>query len=410
MMKKNIVSIMTVFFLLLAVTGCSGNGTERSGNEIPSGTWVIRYAGDEDGNYVEDLNMTDTYYLGKVSFIEKEILDYGRTAYFRIDENGKGTFTDFWDETQEVTFDKDKIVFADGYEAPYVLKGDFLWFQEEYQEYYSVMEKVSDELLEKIRDGAYDCVDTDKAKVGDLVTLGTYDTWSYNEKTEPLRWRVLDTDGDNILILCERLIDVFAYNTNPDLKDLDKVMWENSSLRRFLNDQDGFLLLFTDEEIARIQTTHLENKAANEELMKYWGSFEDDPGLSVIPNWSTMAVQDLPDDPETDDRVFLLSFQEVEKYFGEAHDEYEGISGYPYDTMPANPEWIAYITQAIEYDSTIGFGMYDFNTYGGAWMTRTLSTDHQDEKMVTYITGQGQVFCYFSYVPMFIRPAMWISR
>ncbi|MBR5341255.1 MAG: hypothetical protein IK151_04940 [Erysipelotrichaceae bacterium] len=409
-MKKKIL-IIIILSILLSITGCSGKETDKpedNSGKIPSGNWVIRYFGDENGNYVEELNMTDTYYLGKFSYIEYNILTYGRMVYFILDENGKGTFTDSWDETQEVSFDQDKIVFADGYEAPYTRNGDFLWFQEEYQEYYSVMENVSDELLTKIKDGAFDCVELNKAKVGDLVALGTFDTWSYNEKTEPLKWRVLDKDGDNILILCEQLIDVFAYNTNPNQQDLDKVTWENSSLRKFLNDPDGFLLMFTDEEIARMQTTHLENKAANTELMKYWGDFVDDPNIDEIPNYSSMAVQDLPDDPDTDDKVFLLSFQEVEKYFGDASDTYQGSGGYPFDSMPYNPKWIAYITQAVEYDATVGFGMYDFNTYGGAWMTRTLSTDHHDEKMVTYITGQGQVYCYFTYIPMFIRPAMWI--
>lgn len=411
---RKIISVLLIITLLF-LPGCSSQGETEpevqstAETVIPSGTWIIRYVGDENGDYVEELNMTDSYYLGKVSFIEKTILDYGRTAYFILDETGKGTYTDSWDETQEVTFEDGRILFEDGYETPYTVKGDFLWYQEEYQDYCNVMEKVSDELLAKIKDGAFGCVDLNKAEIGDLIAFGTFDTWSYNEKTEPLKWRVIDKDGDRILILCEQLIDVFAYNTNPDMKDLDQVTWENSSLREFLNDPDGFLLMFTDEETAMIQTTHLDNNAANEELMKYWGEFEDDPGLSVIPNWSSLAVQDLPDDPPTDDKVFLLSFQEVERYLGAATEPYQGSSGYPYDSTPASSRWIAYITQAIEYDSTIGFGMYDFDTYGGAWMTRTLSTDHHDEKMVTYITGQGQVFNYYTYVPMFIRPAMWIK-
>ena len=405
------IALLMISFLLV-LSACSGGdntGPEKTEKQIPTGTWVIRYYGDENGRYVEEINMTQDYYLGKQSDIEYMILTYGRTTYFSLDENGKGTFTDQWDETQEVAFEDGKVIFEGGYEAPYTIDGDFLWYQAEYQDYYNVMENVSDELFAKIMDGAFGCADLEKAEIGDLVTLGTFDTWPYNEKTEPMKWRVIDKDGDKLLILCEQLIDVFSYNTNPDLKDLDKVTWENSSLRAFLNDPEGFLLMFTDEEIAKMQTTHLENKAANAELMKYWGDFEDDPSINIIPNYSTMAVQDLEDDPDTDDKIFLLSFQEVEKYFGEATEAYEGDGAYPFDSMPASSKWIAYITQTIAYNVNTGFGMYDFNTYGGAWMTRTLCTDHHDEKMVTYITAQGQVFCYYSYVPMFIRPAVWIS-
>ena len=411
-MKRAILLISTI--CLLFASGCSQNGGGQesvaeptSTDTVPTGTWVIRYYGDENGQWIEDLNTTETNYLGNYSYIEYNILQYGRTERFVLDENGKGTFTDSWDESQEVTFEDDKVIFEDGYETHYTIDGDKLWYQAEYREYYNVMENVSEELLTEILNGAYDCVDLNKAETGDLVAMGTFDTYPYNEKTESLKWRVIDKKDDKILILCEQLIDVFAYNTNPDMKDLDKVTWENSSLRSFLNDPDGFLLMFDDDEIERIQTTHLENKAANTELMKYWGDFEDDPDIPEKPNWSTMAVQDLPDDPDTDDRIFLLSFQEVEKYFGEATMKDETKS-YPYNILLANSKWIAYVSQVIEYNVTVGFSMYNSETYGGAWMTRTLCTDHHDEKMVTYINASGQPFAYFTYAPMFIRPAMWI--
>ena len=167
--------------------------------------------------------------------------------------------------------------------------------------------------------------------------------------------------------------------------------------------------MFTEDEINMIQMTHLENNAANEELMKYWGDFVDDPSLNVIPNYSTMAIQDLNDDPATDDRIFVLSFPEIEKYFGEATGPYQGNGHYPYDAMPSNPKWIAYITPSVD-DKLNGAGYYDYNTKAGAWVTRTLGTDHHDEKMSVYITSEGQVFEYFTYEALFIRPAMWIAR
>lgn len=138
--------------------------------------------------------------------------------------------------------------------------------------------------------------------------------------------------------------------------------------------------------------------------MKYWGDFVD---LDSKKTFSDLAVQDLEDEKDTDDKVFLLSFQEVEKYFGEAEEAYEGDSDYPYNAMPANPKWKAMVTPSVDYNMS-GAGYYDIHTRNGAWMTRTLSTDHHDEKMVTYITSEGQVFNYFTYTPMFIRPAMWI--
>lgn len=417
MMKRKMMFFICAICFLVAVSGCASGGKEQKsagkdpGKEtgIPSGTWVIRYYGDENGNYVEDLNMTEDYYGEPISVIEKDILELERTPYFTLDETGNGTFTDVWGETEDVTFKDGKVTFSEGYETDYVIKDDFFWYQEEYQDYYNVMEKVPEELLAKIMAGAFDCVEPAKAEVGDMVTLGTFDTWPFNERTEPLRWQVLAKEDNKILILCDELLDVSAYNTNPDQVGLNDVTWENSSLRAFLNGTDGFLQMFTEDEIAKMQVTHLENKAANKELMAYWGDFHDDPSIAETPNYSNFAVQDLGDDPPTDDKIFLLSFQEVEKYLGKATEEYKGDSGYPFDSMPASSDWIAYITKTVEEDVTTGFGMYDTNTHAGAWMTRTLCTDHHDEKMVAYITASGQIFQYFSYTPMFIRPAMWIQ-
>ena len=71
--------------------------------------------------------------------------------------------------------------------------------------------------------------------------------------------------------------------------------------------------------------------------------------------------------------------------------------------MKVNHDWIAYVTDAVQV------GYYDNATRAGAWITRTLCNSHSAEDMVVYISSTGQVFNYFTYVPMFIRPAMWVS-
>lgn len=409
---KKILTVLSVIFILFSLVGCSSGEPGRPDNNpkpqtkdiIPSGIWVMRYAGDENGDYVEELNITEDYDFGQMSFIEKDIHDYGYLTCFRLDENGKGTFTDFFDKSQNVSFEKNEIIFEEGYKTTFRMKGDLMVFKEEDREYYDVMENVSEKLYEQIKKGAFECVELDKAEIGDLVGFGEYDTWSYNDWNEVIRWRVIDKKGSDLLILSESLIDAFSYNNNPEMRNLDSITWESSTVRAFLNDPEGFLSRFTKEELAMIKTTHLENKAANKELMKYWGDFVD---LDAKKTFSDLAVQDLEDEKDTDDKVFLLSFQEVEKYFGEAEEAYEGDSDYPYNAMPANPKWKAMVTPSVDYNMS-GAGYYDIHTRNGAWMTRTLSTDHHDEKMVTYITSEGQVFNYFTYTPMFIRPAMWI--
>ena len=65
------------------------------------------------------------------------------------------------------------------------------------------------------------------------------------------------------------------------------------------------------------------------------------------------------------------------------------------------------MTKTVD-ENRIGF--YDLQSRYGAWMTRTLSTAlNENGPLVTYITSEGQVFNYYTYSPMFIRPAMWIA-
>ena len=86
----------------------------------------------------------------------------------------------------------------------------------------------------------------------------------------------------------------------------------------------------------------------------------------------------------------------------------DGNGGYPYTAMKANPGWKAMVTKAVD-ENKIGY--YEFDTHCGAWMTRTLSTAlNEDGPLVTYITSEGEVFNYYTYTPMFIRPAMWIKQ
>ena len=394
-----------VFIIVLLLSGCGKN--ENSNNdeikkEIPSGLWALRYVGNEKGEYVEEFNMVEDFYGRPVNFMEMMTVDYGEVSYMELDEEGKGTYYGVGSRgNMDVSFKEDTFMLGDE-EKTYTKYGNKLWF-EDGEGYYSVYEKVSAELLEKIKKGAYDCVDFSSAEIGDLVVLGEYDTAPGNDRNEVLKWRVIDKDGDKLLLLCDKLIDSFSFNYNPDQTNLDSVTWENCSLRAFLNDPQGFLSMFTDEEVNMMQVTHLENKAANEELLKYWGDFHD---IDERKTYSDLAKQHATDGPDTDDKVFLLSFTEVEKYFGEA-SEPSVDDEYPFSDMPRNSKWVATVTKTVEDN---GQGYYNRETLGGAWLTRTLSTAHDyNGMMATYISGDGQVFNYFTYVPLFIRPAVWIK-
>ncbi|MBR4234892.1 MAG: fibronectin type III domain-containing protein [Clostridia bacterium] len=126
---------------------------------------------------------------------------------------------------------------------------------------------------------------TPSVKVGDTVTFGSYeqDNNTANGK-EPIEWEVLDVESDGTCLLISKYaIDGVLYNT--ERKD---ITWETCTLRSWLND-DFYNNAFNTGERAKIAITKNVN-AGN-------------------PVYGTSGGND------TDDCVFLLSLEEIEKYY-----------------------------------------------------------------------------------------------
>ena len=100
-------------------------------------------------------------------------------------------------------------------------------------------------------------------------------------------WRVLDVQDDKALILSENVIEQRPYNVQ-----YTSVTWETCTLQKYLNNE--FLQKFTVEQQRRIVETRVTN---NDNL---W--------------YGTKGGND------TMDKVFLLSLEEVDRYFGDSGD------------------------------------------------------------------------------------------
>lgn len=111
--------------------------------------------------------------------------------------------------------------------------------------------------------------------IGDIIPFGEYS------------WRVLDVQDDRALLLSEHIIERKAYHDHWD----GTVTWETSMIRYYLNNQ--FLNSFGTEERARIVEARVVNN--------------DNPW------WFGMSGGN-----DTNDRIFLLSIEEVVKYFGDS--------------------------------------------------------------------------------------------
>ncbi|MBR6407209.1 MAG: hypothetical protein IKS19_01250 [Clostridia bacterium] len=407
---KKLIALFLTFALALSLcscNGCSGNGdSDNQQSKYPTGLYIVKYFGDENGQYVEDYN---TYYdfSGNIKYTMDDLWENNNTIWCNISENGTGTYSDEILGTTIIDFNTDEegTLLIDGKPHPYVYdpQNNLFWFKEE-KVIWTVMESCKQEDIDKALSGMGGSVSLEEAEIGDLVCFGKYDIKTITDDPDPLFWRVIDKDDDKLLLLTDKLIGMAQYNESENQTTPQTLTWENSTLRKVLNDPETLSSMFTDEELAKMQTTHLENKSANDELMPQWSELLDSDGKK----YSELAAQEKKDDPATDDKLFILSYQEVVKYFGEPTEPYpfDGVD-YPFSSMKSNSKWNASVTPVIEEN---GEGYYNSDTGFGAWLTRTLCyTEGGETPLCVYITSAGQVLDCYAYDPLFLRLATWVS-
>lgn len=122
------------------------------------------------------------------------------------------------------------------------------------------------------------------AAVGDSVEYGSFEQDNNSENgKEAIEWLILEKTDTKALLLSKYGLDCQRYN-----QFTTSVTWETCSLRAWLN--DSFLNeAFGDEELAYIETTLVRAEKVD--------GFDTDPGA------------------DTNDKVFLLSCDDAERYF-----------------------------------------------------------------------------------------------
>lgn len=127
---------------------------------------------------------------------------------------------------------------------------------------------------------------------GSIVTFGHYEQDNYSKGSrEPIEWIVLDVQEDRLLLISRYALDCLSYCSGHD-----SVAWETSNVRAWLNNQ--FLnAAFTEDEQSAILVTEVDNSKSQGYI-----HYEDNGG------------------PDTQDRLFLLSYAEAWKYFFQSSD------------------------------------------------------------------------------------------
>ena len=179
------------------------------------------------------------------------------------------------------------------------------------------------------------------AKTGDTVIFGLY-------KQENIKWLVLEKNNGRILVISKYILDCKEYNTTYEY-----ATWEVCSLRKWLNN-DFFNSAFSEKERALIR----EVTVSADKNPKY---YDVDPGNA------------------TQDKLFLLSIPEVNKYFPSDEEkkcnptEYaklaEGLLSDAYEWWLRTP---GFRTSGSGYEAAVASAVRDNgdvweNGYGVVW-------------------------------------------
>ncbi len=151
--------------------------------------------------------------------------------------------------------------------------------------------------------------------IGESVSFGHYETDGvYSNGKEALEWTALDiTDDGRALLLCDCCIDALPYDS-----DGENVTWADSEIREWLNDEFIDTAFVGDEEKL----------------------------ICCVTNNNPDGRSKTEGGDDTEDRVFLLSINEVEKYLPNeiarraVTTEYAKLQGAEYDTYGNGRWWL----------------------------------------------------------------------
>lgn len=203
----------------------------------------------------------------------------------------------------------------------------------------------------------------EKGQVGSYITFGTYEQdGDTSNGAEDIEWLVLDVEDGKTLVISKYELDCKPYN------EVDEgVTWETCTLRTWLNNY-FYDTAFSDSDKNKVCLT---NVVAEKN-----------------PNYDTEAGNN------TQDKVFVLSISEAEKYFSSDDErkckptQYAINNGAWFNKDPSDSD------------------------YGNCWWW--LRSPGYDLSITSGVGGDGDIEDYYNrndveYNCNAVRPAMWIT-
>ncbi len=189
----------------------------------------------------------------------------------------------------------------------------------------------------------------------DTIYFGKYEQDNDTDKKEKIEWYILDESDGKIFLLSKCALDCIKYK-----EDNKGTTWETSDARKWLN-ENFFESAFTDTEKKYIQTT------------------------TVIPDKS--IEKDLNFGNVTNDKIFLLSKAEVEKYLKDIDRKLCKVTEY----AVKNKAYKNYVTNDT------------------MWMLRSVGWDNGRIFVVSDFQGEYYSLAEVGMLMYSVRPAMWVK-
>lgn len=224
-----------------------------------------------------------------------------------------------------------------------------------------------DKLLEK-DDNMIAAARDAKFAVGNYVSFGTYPQTKAGNDATPIEWLVLARDGNKALLISRYGLDAQRYN-----KDTTSVTWETCTLRTCLNGT-FYNKAFSSAEQAAILTTNVDNSKNQ-----------------CYSGWSTNGWKN------TQDKVFLLSYAEANKYFGVTYYNSSNTKSRVAPTAYA----IAHGAWTSSSDKTAD------SVNAGWWWLRSPGSD---QRSAAYVLADGSLYdLSVGSDSASVRPALWVN-
>ena len=146
----------------------------------------------------------------------------------------------------------------------------------------SSQEKDKEETTSKAESSSQKKDNNPDYKMGETIEFGNYPQ-DKDGTEKPIEWIVMKNEGNQVLLLSKYVLDAKPYN-----EEFEKVTWETSDIRKWLNNE-FYTTAFNKTEKAKIQASLIKNEDNSE--------------------YGTSGGND------TEDKVFLLSEKEAETLF-----------------------------------------------------------------------------------------------